>query len=166
MRKLSKNEWLATALALVFVAYMFFGGNIMSLFNSFKGEDQSAMASKNIVTGPNGSGVQVEDLVVGSGTTVETGMEVSVNYVLKLGDGTVIQDSKQMGGAAFTFIAGAGQLIPGWEMGILGMKVGSKRMIVIPPELGYGSQQVGPIPPDSTLIFEIEVISAGFPNQN
>jgi FKBP-type peptidyl-prolyl cis-trans isomerase len=164
MRQLSKKEWIAVALALVFVAYMFFGGNIMDLFSSFKGTNQTAMVNETATNMAGNGGIETKDVAVGTGPEVQNGMEVAVNYVLKLSDGTVIQDSKEVNaGQPFKFVAGAGQLIKGWEMGILGMKVGSKRMIVIPPELGYGSQQVGPIPPDSTLIFEIEVVSAKFP---
>lgn len=165
MRKLSKIEWVAAGLAVVFVAYMFFGGDIISMLDSSPtNNNQQAMANSSVTGGDDNSPVKTEDLVVGTGPAIQNGMEVAVNYVLKLSDGTVIQDSKQMG-QPFTFITGAGQLIKGWEMGILGMKVGSKRVIVIPPELGYGSQQVGPIPPNSTLVFEIEVVSAKFPNQ-
>ena len=160
MKKLSKKEWIAAGISIAFIAYMFFGNTITDTFNTLNntGAQNNQTASVN---NSSGLSVQAQDLVIGTGPAVEKGMQVGVNYVLKLADGSVIQDSKLVnGGKPFNFIAGAGQLIPGWEMGILGMKVGGKRMIVIPPELGYGSQQVGPIPPNSTLVFELEVISA------
>ena len=158
MKNLSRKEWIAASVAVLFVAYMFFGAEIMSLFNSSNLNSQQANIMNVSNEGLTG-GVTSQDLIIGTGAEVETGSEVGVNYVLRLADGTVIQDSKAVGGQAFKFIAGAGQLIPGWEMGILGMRAGGKRIITIPPELGYGSQQVGPIPANSTLIFEIEVVS-------
>ena len=90
---------------------------------------------------------------------VKQGQLVSVHYILSLSDGTVIQNSKDLG-TPFQFTLGAGDVIPGWEMGFVGMKVGGVRTITIPPELAYGANQVGPIPPNSTLIFTIELIDA------
>ena len=107
------------------------------------------------------NGVKKEDIVVGGGQEITLGQTVAAHYVLKLSDGTVIQNSKLVNNnQPFSFVYGAGQLIPGWELGIAGMRVGGKRVITIPPSLGYGPQAVGPIPANSTLIFEIEVVSA------
>lgn len=158
MKKLSLKEWIGAAVAVVFVAYMFFGSTIMSVF---RGNTLSANTSAvNNSIENNMNDVSAQDITVGTGESVEKGTLVSVNYVLKLSDGTLIQDSKQVnGGQPFQYLAGAGQLIPGWEMGVQGMKVGGKRIITIPPELGYGTNAAGPIPPNSTLVFEIEVLS-------
>ena len=128
MKKLSRNEWIGASVGVLFVAYMFFGGEASSFLNYFK-NDPSQEAN---VINTNQNKVAVQDLAVGNGKVIESGMQVAVNYVLKLADGTIIQDSKQVGdGQSFKFIAGAGQLIPGWEQGILGMKVGGKRVITI-----------------------------------
>jgi FKBP-type peptidyl-prolyl cis-trans isomerase len=107
-------------------------------------------------TGP--SSVVVEDLVVGTGATAATGNTVTVNYVGRLQNGTQF-DSSYDRGQPYTFRLGAGQVIAGWDQGVPGMKVGGKRRLTIPPSLAYGSQGYGPIPPNSTLVFEIELLS-------
>ncbi len=104
------------------------------------------------------SGLVSEDLVVGTGAVAATGDTVTVNYVGKLTDGTQF-DSSYDRNQPFTFRIGAGQVIAGWDQGVPGMRVGGKRRLTIPPSLGYGNQQVGPIPPNSTLIFDIELLS-------
>ncbi|MEK7116734.1 MAG: FKBP-type peptidyl-prolyl cis-trans isomerase [Patescibacteria group bacterium] len=104
-------------------------------------------------------GVIIEDIVVGQGAEVKTGELVSVNYILSLSDGTTIQNSKDFG-QPFQFTLGAGEVIPGWEQGFVGMRVGGVRTITIPPELAYGPNQAGPIPPNSTLVFTIELLDA------
>ena len=166
MRKLSKIEWVAASIAVVFIAYMFFSGSIVSLFTNVNGNNMTNNQASVSAASTQSSSVQTQDVVVGTGPVIEKGMQVAVNYVLRLQDGTLIQDSKQVGGGQpFNFILGGGQLIPGWEMGVTGMRVGGKRVITIPPELGYGAAAQGPIPANSTLVFDIEVVSAGFPKQ-
>lgn len=163
MKKLSKKEWVAVAVAVVFVGYTLFGGNIMSLFQKNLMSQNSASVVNSQPS--NNNGVIINDVVVGQGVEVKTGQSVSVHYILSLSDGTVIQNSKDFG-QPFKFTLGAGQVIPGWEQGFVGMKIGGVRTIVIPPELAYGSQQAGPIPPNSTLIFTIELLDAtDVPNQ-
>ena len=98
------------------------------------------------------------DEVVGTGATAEPGDTVTVNYVGALPDGTVF-DASANHGQPFTFTLGAGQVIPGWDQGVAGMKEGGTRLLVIPPSLGYGSQSVGSIPPNSTLQFEVQLVS-------
>ena len=105
------------------------------------------------------NGLVVQDIVVGTGAEVKAGDTISVNYVGALADGTVFDASANHGGPA-TFQIGVGQLIKGWDQGIPGMKVGGKRKLIIPPELGYGAQGAGnAIPPNATLLFEIELVS-------
>ena len=95
----------------------------------------------------------------GTGDRAEIGMSVSVHYTGKLEDGTVF-DSSIPRGQPFTFTLGAGQVIKGWDLGVEGMTVGEKRNLVIPPHLGYGIRGAGAsIPPNATLIFDIELIS-------
>ena len=156
MKKLSKKERIAVVVAIVFVGYTLFGGEIMSLFQRGNINGNSLA---NVAIGGNSSGVIVNDIVVGQGPQVEVGQLVSVHYLLSLSDGTVIQNSKDFG-VPFQFILGAGQVIPGWEEGFNNINIGGIRTIAIPPELAYGAEQVGPIPPNSTLIFTIEVVDA------
>ena len=157
MKKLSKKEWVATAIAVIFVGYTLFGGEITSLFQkNLMNEDSLAAAGSNPV---NNNGVIINDIVVGQGSEVKTGEILSVNYILSLSDGTAIQNSKDFG-TPFQFTFGAGEVIPGWEQGFAGMKIGGVRTIIVPPELAYGANQAGPIPPNSTLIFTIELLEA------
>ncbi len=101
--------------------------------------------------------LQIEDLSVGTGATVVTGDVVTVNYTGTLLDGTQFDTS--IGKTPFTFRVGAGSVIPGFDQGMLGMKVGGKRRLTIPPGLAYGASGSGPIPPNSTIRFEIDLLS-------
>lgn len=102
--------------------------------------------------------LKIEDLVVGTGIEAVAGKSVTVNYSGTLVDGTKF-DSSYDRGTPFTFNLGAGEVIQGWDKGIAGMKVGGKRKLTIPPNLGYGAQGAGStIPPNATLIFEVELL--------
>jgi len=158
MKNLSKKEWIAVAVAVIFVGYTLFGNEIKSLFNLNSMSNESQIASTTS-SSANSLGVVVNDVVVGTGTEVKTGQTLSVNYVLSLSDGTVVQNSKDFN-TPFSFVLGANQVIPGWEIGFTGMKVGGTRTMIIPPELAYGANAVGPIPANSTLIFTVELLSA------
>ncbi len=87
-------------------------------------------------------------------TTATNGRSVSVRYTGWLANGTEFQSS------TYTFILGRGEVIAGWDQGIVGMRVGERRQLVIPPELGYGAQRRDPIPPNSILVFNVELLSA------
>jgi len=101
----------------------------------------------------------IEDLVVAEGTEAQDYNKVVVNYTGTLEDGSVFDSSLNPGREPFTFTLGAGSVIKGWDLGVLGMKVGGKRKLTIPPELGYGDQGAGGvIPPGATLIFEVELL--------
>lgn len=105
-----------------------------------------------------GGSLQIEDLIVGSGATAAVGDTVTVNYIGTLTNGTTF-DSSYDRNQPFTFQIGAGQVIAGWDQGVPGMRVGGKRRLTIPPSLGYGNKATGPIPANSTLVFEIELLS-------
>jgi FKBP-type peptidyl-prolyl cis-trans isomerase len=100
----------------------------------------------------------VEDLTVGIGALAETGDTLNVHYVGRLENGTEF-DNSYVRGTPFTFTAGAGQVIAGWDQGIPGMRVGGTRRLTIPPNLAYGLNGRGPIPPNATLIFDVELVS-------
>jgi peptidylprolyl isomerase len=108
------------------------------------------------------SGIEVQDRVVGTGAEVNDGAGVEVHYVGMLADGTVFDASRERG-QAFTFRVGQHVVIRGWEEGVLGMRIGGTRRLVIPASEGYGSKAVGPIPPDSVLYFEIELLGVTAP---
>lgn len=117
-----------------------------------------APLENNITTMDNG--LKIQDLKVGTGAQAKTGDTITVNYSGSLENGTVFDASAKHGGPAI-FQIGVGQLIKGWDIGIPGMKIGGKRKLVVPPSLGYGSQDVGNglIPPNSILIFEVELLA-------
>ena len=106
-----------------------------------------------------GNGLIIEDLVVGEGAEAQDYNKVVVDYTGSLADGSVFDSSLNPGREPFTFTLGAGSVIKGWDLGVEGMKVGGKRKLTIPPELGYGDQGAGGlIPPGATLIFEVDLL--------
>jgi FKBP-type peptidyl-prolyl cis-trans isomerase len=102
--------------------------------------------------------LQVSDVKVGSGAEVKQGSKASVLYKGMLTDGTVFDASSLHGNTPFEFVVGAGMVIKGWDQGLVGMKVGGQRRLVIPSTLGYGEQGMGPIPGGATLVFEVELL--------
>jgi FKBP-type peptidyl-prolyl cis-trans isomerase len=170
MRKLTFNEWVAVVIAVAVVSYFFFFNGKFFSFST----GESSLASVNnpieVRNTTNAStteimaentyslpGIQVADVVVGSGEEAIAGKTVIVNYTGMLQDGTVF-DSSIPRGVPFDFVLGAGDVIKGWDEGVAGMKVGGKRVLVIAPEKAYGNMAVGSIPPNSTLIFEVELL--------
>ncbi len=106
------------------------------------------------------SGLQIQDIVVGTGEEAKAGDTVSVHYTGWLTDGSKF-DSSVDRGQPFEFTLGQGGVIPGWDEGVAGMKVGGKRRLTIPADLGYGASGAGSlIPPNATLIFDVELLGA------
>ena len=101
--------------------------------------------------------IKIVDETVGTGPAVKSGDTITVNYTGTLTNGTVFDTS--VGKQPFTTQIGTGQVIRGWDLGLVGMKVGGKRKLTIPADLGYGAQGQGAIPPNSTLIFEVDLLS-------
>ncbi|KQQ26327.1 MULTISPECIES: FKBP-type peptidyl-prolyl cis-trans isomerase [unclassified Methylobacterium] len=122
----------------------------------------TASASAETITTP--SGLQYRDEVVGTGPEPKAGQKVSVHYTGWLDDGGKPGkkfDSSRDRGTPFTFTLGAGQVIAGWDTGVATMKVGGKRTLIIPPDQGYGPRGAGGvIPPNATLIFDVELLGA------
>ena len=115
----------------------------------------TAIAPAETVTA---SGLKYLDIVVGSGASPKPGQEVTVHYTGTLVDGTKF-DSSVDRAEPFTFPIGMGKVIKGWDEGVMSMKVGGKRRLIIPPHLGYGARGAGGvIPPNATLIFEVELL--------
>lgn len=104
----------------------------------------------------------VDDIVVGSGAVATAGQMIQVRYVgVNAADGKEFDSSWSRGMEPFPFTLGAGAVIPGWDQGLLGMKVGGRRLLVIPPALGYGGQANGPIVANETLAFVVDLVAVG-----
>lgn len=123
------------------------GGNSATApdFDASLGVDLAAMTKS-------GSGLYWQDLTVGAGAAAKTGDQATVSYSGWLSSG------QRFDAGSFTFTVGVGQVIAGFDEGVMGMKVGGKRKLVIPPELGYGNRAVGSIPANSTLVFDVELL--------
>lgn len=105
--------------------------------------------------------LEIEELEVGQGPEAKAGARVTVHYVGTLTDGKKFDSSRDRG-EGFTFALGAGQVIKGWDRGVAGMKVGGKRRLTIGPDLAYGARGFPPvIPPNATLVFEVELLKVG-----
>lgn len=157
---------IAVALALAVVIF-FFVFNGMSFFAppkpaqevTFNTATTTNETSTTTMPTENVTQLQITDEVVGTGATAVAGDTVTMQYVGALTNGTVFDASAKHGTSGFTFKLGAGQVIKGWDEGIVGMKEGGKRKLVIPASLAYGDQAVGGvIPANSTLIFEVELV--------
>ena len=106
------------------------------------------------------NGLIIEDIKMGDGSEAFEYNKVTVNYTGKLEDGSIFDSSLKQGRTPFAFTLGVGSVIKGWDLGVKGMKVGGRRKLTIPPELGYGDQGAGNIiPPGSTLVFEVDLLS-------
>ena len=144
---LNQKEWIAVVVAVFVVGFFFvFGSGLISIFTNKK--------TNTVNTQPQ---LLSTDVVVGAGDLAITGNRVTVNYEGRFVDGKIF-DSSISRNEPFQFVLGAGQVIKGWDEGVVGMRVGGKRTLSIPPELGYGANDNGPIPGNSTLIFEVELL--------
>jgi peptidylprolyl isomerase len=132
--------------------------NIESVDTNTLGAETSVASEAGSTTSTNmNEKLEILDEVVGTGTEAVNGKSVTVNYSGTLTNGTKF-DSSYDRNEPFTFNLGAGEVIAGWDQGVAGMKVGGKRKLTVPPSLGYGSVDLGTIPPNSTLIFEVELL--------
>lgn len=156
MKNLNKNQWIAVSLSLAFLTYLLFAPTIMNLFNPL------SVPADNLDTQAPQTGVVTREVVVGDGPLALPGDTITVHYVGALSSGKVF-DSSLDRNAPFSFTLGVGQVIRGWDEGFSGMRVGGKRILIIAPDYGYGNQGIGTIPPNSTLIFEVELLDVEKP---
>jgi len=152
-----RNQRIAIiVVALLVIAAVVYFAFLRGSPSSTPPSSSSFTPSENMVT--TASGLQYEDLVVGNGPEAVAGNVVSVNYTGWLENGTKF-DSSFDRGVPYEFPLGQGRVIKGWDEGVVGMKVGGKRRLIIPPSLGYGASGAGgAIPPNATLIFEVELL--------
>jgi peptidylprolyl isomerase len=136
-------------------SYFIFGLN--TNYSSAPTKEQAKEQAKMSTAPSSVQELKIEDLKVGTGSAVKSGDNIAINYIGTLVDGTKF-DSSYDRGQPFETQIGVGQVIKGWDEGVVGMKVGGKRKLTIPPSLGYGDRAAGPIPPNSTLIFEVELV--------
>jgi peptidylprolyl isomerase len=151
MNKLNRNEWIAVFASVGLMTYVFFSDPLVGLFssNSTSQDNQRVMNSQ--------TSLESREVTVGTGEIAEPGDKITAHYVGVLPDGQVF-DSSYERGSSVSFTLGVGQVIRGWDEGVQGMREGGKRQLKIYPEYGYGANAVGAIPPNSTLIFEVELI--------
>ena len=155
MKKLEQKEWVAVLVAVFVVGFFFvFGQQLVSLLTN-----KTSITTTMQQVSPE---VKSEDTVIGMGDQANIGDRVTLNYTGRFTDGKVF-DSSLTRNEPFQFVLGSGQVIKGWDQGIVGMRVGGKRTLTIPPELGYGPKDYGPIPGNSTLIFEVELLKVEKP---
>jgi peptidylprolyl isomerase len=102
--------------------------------------------------------LKIQDVTVGTGATAMNGETLTVNYIGTLDDGTTF-DSSYARNQPYVFTIGRGDVIKGWDLGLVGMKVGGKRTLVVPPDLAYGAQSNGPVPANATLHFTVQLLS-------
>lgn len=148
---------IAVALAIVIaLGFLFFGSALFAPFSPTEAE--TGMEPAGTTNGDTNTGtLMITDTTVGTGAEATAGKTVTLNYTGMFEDGTVF-DSSDRQGQPISFVLGTGRVISGWDQGLVGMKVGGKRHLVIPPELGYGPNDYGPIPGNSTLIFDVELL--------
>lgn len=145
---------------IIFLAFILFAVIIILTQNNKINKDTDSMLDNNDeqVSQIEDSELKIEILNEGEGEAVKNGDNVSVHYVGTLEDGTKF-DSSIDRGVPFDFNLGAGQVIKGWDLGVLGMKIGEKRKLIISSSLAYGENGIpGAIPPNATLIFEVELL--------
>lgn len=148
---------LAIAVIAIFVALGAFGMNGFNFFG-IAGEDTETDIVKELSETGTVADLRVQVLQEGSGDEAVPGDLLSVHYTGFLVDGTVFDSSRDRG-TPFELVLGEGRVIQGWEMGLQGMKVGERRLLAIPPQLAYGESGNGPIPPNATLVFDVELLS-------
>lgn len=149
MKSLNKNQWIGLFVSVGLLGYLLFSNPIMNLFNSSSGSQNAATPETGFVA---------EDLVLGTGTEAGKGDSITVHYVGSFPDGRVF-DSSLDRNVPFEFILGTGSVIRGWDEGLVGMRVGGRRVLIIAPDYAYGESGAGSIiPPNATLIFEVELL--------
>ena len=134
---------------------------VLAILGFMLSQNKTIAPTNNNISNNKPMQLEIKTTQEGTGDrVVKAGDTVSVQYTGKLEDGTKFDSSYDHGGQPFSFTVGIGQVIKGWDQGLLGAKVGEKRTLTIPSDLGYGARGAGAlIPPNATLIFDVEVVS-------
>ena len=154
---MNKKTVIAVFVSVVVVGVLIGGGLINGLFTQNKTQDMTNDNAQASSVQELDSGLKMEDKVVGTGDVAVAGKQVTVHYIGVFTDGKKF-DSSVDRGVPFTFTLGSGMVIKGWDLGVEGMKVGGKRILIVPPQLGYGANDYQSIPGNSTLIFQVELL--------
>lgn len=159
MENKSRNKYIAVSVGLILVSGVFILGPV-GLFPINELFDQEAVSEspRDTPSAVTSEGIIVQDVTIGTGREAGQGDRVAVHYVGQFENGTVF-DSSIENSTPFIFTLGTGEVIAGWERGIEGMKPGGRRTLTIPPELAYGIEGRGPIPPNATLIFDVTLVA-------
>ena len=164
MKKINRKQWIAVFVSFaVIIVFFTTGRDFVSFFNSgnkatLNTEINTMDSAPSNSFSSSVSGFEIQDITVGVGPEAMAGKIITVNYSGAFTDGRVF-DSSYKRNTPFEFTLGAGQVIAGWDKGFDGMKVGGKRRLIVPPAFGYGPAGMpNLIPPNSTLIFEVELL--------
>ena len=153
-------NWKTVAVIIIIIAAL--GGG--AFYAIKKNQTTALQSATGQQTGDASKTVQAQDTSIGTGAEAKPGMSVSVLYVGKLPDGTVFDSSAMHDNQPLTFVLGSQGLIPGFQIGVNGMKEGGERVMAVPPELGYGSQDVKDqngkviIPANTTIVFDVKLV--------
>lgn len=157
------KKTLVLSLITIFISILIFAGcgkktqNNNTSNTAANSDDQVQVVDNSQTNQTEEEQLKIDDLKIGDDGETKVGDTISVNYIGTLTDGTKF-DSSYDRSIPFEFVLGTNQVIKGWDIGVIGMKVGGKRKLTIPPDFGYGSRAVGDIPANSTLVFEIELL--------
>jgi len=149
---MDKKTSIAVAISIIVILVMVGGAGLVNNFIGSNNNKNEMIQENNKI-----SQVDQKDLTIGTGDIAVAGKMVTVHYTGVFTDGKKFDSSRDRG-VPFEFTLGAGMVIKGWDVGVEGMKVGGKRLLVIPPDFAYGPNDYGPIPGNSTLIFEVELL--------
>ncbi|MDD4803866.1 MAG: FKBP-type peptidyl-prolyl cis-trans isomerase [Candidatus Pacebacteria bacterium] len=149
---MDKKTSIAVAISIIVILVMVGGAGLVNNFIGSNNNKNEMIQENNKI-----SQVDQKDLTIGTGDIAVAGKIVTVHYTGVFADGKKFDSSRDRG-VPFEFTLGAGMVIKGWDVGVEGMKVGGKRLLVIPPDFAYGPNDYGPIPGNSTLIFEVELL--------
>lgn len=155
--KIKTYQWIAIVAA-VLIVFIFFGFDRIFSSLIWSENSEEILLQENVTKDVmDNNGLKIEDVVLGTGVEALPGTLVFVHYLGTFTNGVKF-DSSYDRGEPIQFVLGSGYVIKGWDQGLVGMKVGGKRKLIISPELGYGSTARGPIPPNSTLLFDVELV--------